>query len=180
MDNNIGLGCNNFKIAVYIGNIPYMPEYQALKGMTPLSAGEIYHIGQECGNGWRKVFNVYAKVLFALDKKLFEYAGLSSTWQMYRDEYLLQSKSETALLFSPPILSTNVHTLHIICGRTYANQLKDSNNLDVQLTWSNSEFAINQAHNLVVCPYFDYRQLSNIKIETLASILNDFKNKKAP
>ena len=135
--NNRGLGCSNFEVAVYIGNIPNMPEFQYLSEITALSTGEIHHIGQMCGNGWRKVFNVYAKVLFALDPNLFNYAKNSETWQKYRDDYLLQTQSKTTLLFSSPVLNSNENTLHIICGRTYAFQLQECGKLNVQLTWIN-------------------------------------------
>jgi len=63
MKKNIGLGCNKFTFAVYIANQPNMLEYQQLSELSPLTTSEIFTIGQTCGNGWRKVFNVYAKLL---------------------------------------------------------------------------------------------------------------------
>lgn len=170
-----GLGCENFNIAVYIANRPNMPPYRGLSDMTALSKGEIQAIGQACGNGWRKVFNVYAKLLFTLDKQHFAYSSLAPNWQGYRDGYLLQAGSKTSLLFSPPRLELkpglNGITLHIICGRTYAKQLLARGELAAQLHWLDDEFAIDRVNNLVVCPYFDYRQLSNIKIARLAVML---------
>jgi len=65
--------------------------------------------------------------------------------------------------------------LHIICGKTYAKQLISSGELETQLTWLDDEFAIDRANMLVVCPYFDYRQLSNSKIERLAALLLELK-----
>ena len=121
------------------------------------------------------MFNVYAKLLYALDKKHFSFSKLAPTWQQYRDQYLLQAESGTALIFSPPDFSllsndAEVKTLHIICGRTYAKQLVN-NGLDVQLTWLDEEFAIDVAQAVIVCPYFDYRQLSNHKIKRLSVML---------
>jgi len=173
----IGLGDDQFNLAVYIANQPNLPEYQSLSRLTALTKGEIANIGQACGNGWRKVFNVYAKLLYALDKQYFSFSTLAPTWQQYRDQYLLQVKSETALIFSPPDFSllsngAEVKTLHIICGRTYAKQLVN-NGLDVQLIWLDEEFAIDVAKAVVVCPYFDYRQLSNHKIKRLSVMLTD-------
>lgn len=55
-------------------------------------------------------------------------------------------------------------------GRTYARALVNSGRLDVPLTWLDHEFAINAASRVIVCPYFDYRQLSNLKIDRLAAL----------
>jgi len=175
--NLIGFGDPAFTFAVYIANQPNLPEYQSLSELNCLPKGEVARIGQTCGNGWRKVFNVYAKLLFALDKKYFSFAALAPTWQQFRDQYLLQAESRTALIFSPPDFSllsndTEVKILHIICGRTYAKQLVN-NGLEVQLTWLDEEFAIDVTQSLIVCPYFDYRQLSNQKIKRLSVMLTE-------
>lgn len=166
-----GLGCHRFNLAVYIANTPAMLEYQHLTQVSSLTSGEITAIGQACGNGWRKVFNVYAKLLYVLPKEHFPFATLAPTWQQYRDNYLLQASSQTALLFSPPDLENHRNTLHIICGRTYAKQLIKCGDLTAQLTWLDDEFAIDKQNKVIVCPYFDYRQLSNVKISRLAIML---------
>jgi hypothetical protein len=170
-----GLGCRDFNIAVYIANTPTMLEYQNLTQVSTLTRGEITAIGQACGNGWRKVFNVYAKVLYALPEGDFEFSLLAPSWQEFRDNYLLQEKSKTALLFSPPCIIKDSETLHIICGRTYAKKLINNNDLMAQLTWLDDEFAIDKQSRVVVCPYFDYRQLSNVKIDRLAMMLTALK-----
>ncbi len=170
-----GLGCRDFTIAVYIANTPAMLEYQNLTQVSSLTCGEITAIGQACGNGWRKVFNVYAKLLYALPKDHFDFTLLAPSWQQYRDKYLLQENSQTALLFSPPHLTGGSKTLHIICGRTYAKELINNNKLTAQLTWLDEEFAIDKQNRVVVCPYFDYRQLSNVKIDRLAVMLTVLK-----
>lgn len=175
MSSERGLGCNDFNFAVYIANTPPMDEYDNLTEMHPLTSGEIKVIGQACGNGWRKVFNVYAKVLYALPKDHFNYTSLEQTWQQYRDNHLFQKNSHTALLFSPPQLCKNHKVLHVICGRTYAKSLINSGQLHAELIWIDDEFAIDKRNKLVVCPYFDYRQLSNAKIERLATMLMSLK-----
>lgn len=184
-----GLGDTNFAFAVYIANRPNMLEYQQLSTITPLVSGEVNAINQACGNGWRKVFNVYAKLLYALDKSLYPYSKSASTWQKYRDEFLLQADSKTALLFSLPILSVNdnipsnksngnnCNTVHIICGKTYAKNLLNDASMSTTLTWLDDEFAIDHQNKLVVCPYFDYRQLSNVKIDKLAKLLAEIQRK---
>jgi hypothetical protein len=176
---NIGFGDNNFNFAVYIANKPNMLEYQSLDEVTALAQGEINVINQACGNGWRKVFNVYAKLLYALDKESFDYSESASTWQNYRDTYLLQTQSKTALLFSVPQLmlgnKLSTETVHIICGKGHAKALLDKGKLVANLVWLGDEFAIDREKKLIVCPYFDYRQLSNIKIERLAGLLQSLK-----
>jgi len=172
---NIGLGCSEFTFAVYLANTPKMPEYQNLSYVTSVAKGEIDKIGLECGNGWRKVFNVYAKLLYALNPNDFSFSRSASSWQAYRDCFLLQTKSENALLFSAPKLDVNPQKIHIIAGKTYAKHLLATGALEVELTWLDDEFAINIANRLIVCPYFDYRQLSNIKIERLSVMISQMK-----
>jgi hypothetical protein len=182
----IGFGDIDFNFAVYIANKPNMLEYQALSGVIPLVEGEINVINQACGNGWRKVFNVYAKLLYALDKKSFDYSTKAPTWQDYRDKYLLQNQSKTALLFSAPQLVThknisnnriannitaNKNTVHILCGKGHAKALISRGEINTNLVWLDDEFAVDSENRLIVCPYFDYRQLSNVKIERVASLL---------
>ncbi|KTF17005.1 DUF6942 family protein [Pseudoalteromonas sp. H105] len=167
---NLGMGDPHFNVAVYIANPPPMPQYQTLSTLAPLIDGEIDAINQACGNGWRKVFNVYAKVLFALPSEHHCFAKQAATWQTYRDKLLLQANSKTALLFSPPQL-THEPTLHIIAGRTHAKSLINQGLLNITLDWLDDEFAINTQHKVIVCPYFDYRQLSNIKIARLSQLV---------
>ena len=177
-DQDIGFGTDEYQIAVYIANRPPIYEYQQLDQLTALTTGEITHIGQHCGNGWRKVFNVYAKLLYALDKEQFNFASFAPTWQQYRDDFLLQPHSKTSLLFSAPQLkpiphNANQKAVHIITGKTYAKSLLSKGLLDIELIWLNSEFAINRSERVIVCPYFDYRQLSNVKIERLAELIKE-------
>ena len=172
----VGLGCNDAQIAVYIANVPPLAEYQQLDHVSPAIQGEIAAIGQQCGNGWRKVFNVYAKLLYALDSSLFSFSKMAPTWQQYRDEFLLQPKSKTALFFGPPHLVVAQQTskpIHIIMGRTYAKTLIKEGYITEPLRWLDDDFAINMSQRLIVCPYFDYRQLSNIKIERLAKLIKE-------
>jgi len=187
------LGDAQFTFAVYIANQPQMPEYESLKYIVPLQRGEIDLISKACGNGWRKVFNVYAKLLYALDKNQFHFSELAPTWQQYRDQFLLQKNSKTALIFTPPCLNNmedsdndsenagsgkvkiyNIEhkTVHIICGRTHAKKMINDGQLSIDLLWLDEEFAINLEHVVIVCPYFDYRQLSNQKIQHLSSLLS--------
>jgi hypothetical protein len=157
-------------IRVYIANRPPMAEYADLVTMQPLHSGEIELINRACGNGWRKVFNVYAKLLFALDTKQFAFTQHAVSWQQYRDDYLLQAGSGTALMFSRPQLKPAKDAVHIIAGRTYAKTLLE-NGLAAQLNWLNNEFAVDKHNRVLVCPYFDYRQLNNDKLAVLARLI---------
>jgi len=166
-----GLGDPDARFCVYVANRPPMLEYQALAQIQPLCRGEIALINQACGNGWRKVFNVYAKLLFALPQTpLFTFHQHAASWQDYRDSRLLQNGSDTALLFSAPQLEPVTDRIHIIAGRTFAKALLEQG-LAAQLQWLNAEFAIDKRQRLLVCPYFDYRQLNNEKIDYLVGLI---------
>ncbi len=166
----IGLGDKNATFRVYVQNRPKMPQYQQLFGCEAMQAGDIDLIYQHCGNGWRKLFNVYAKLLFALDSKLFRFPTQATSWQQYRDQFLLQHASDTALLFDAPELNPAGNTIHLIAGRSHAKQLIERG-LACQLHWLNEEFAIDPTNKVLVTPYFDYRQLNNEKIAKSAGLL---------
>jgi len=166
----VGLGDPAHSIAVYIGNIPPIEPYVQASELQALVTGEIDAISKACGNGWRKVFNVYAKLLYALDAETFAFSRLAPSWQQYRDELLLQANSGVALLFSPPDLLQSRAKVHIIMGRTYAKTLAFAD----ELQWLDDEFAIHPHFNCIVCPYFDYRQLSNVKIIRLTELMAKF------
>jgi len=161
----IGLGPHNFSIAIYIANRPVLDDYPSLNRLRPMVPGEIAYIAQETGNHWRKVFNVSAKFLFQLyseEKK----PNLPATWQSLRDSDLFQSHSDAALLFSKPDLRKQ-EIIHIVCGKTYANQLGLG-----RLLWLDNYFAIDPENKLIVCPYLDYRQLSNARINQLSGLVS--------
>ncbi|GGF77493.1 DUF6942 family protein [Alteromonas lipolytica] len=162
----IALGDEQARIRVYIGNRPDTVIEHVRPGVSPLLPQDIYRIGQACGNGWRKVFNVYAKLVFALPESL-GLRGDNTSWQAFRDNRLLQAGSGTALWFGVPGEFTP-DVLHIVTGKTYANSLTFASSFH----WETPEFALDLKRNLVVCPYFDYRQLSNSKILFLIELLN--------
>ncbi|MBU1310055.1 MAG: hypothetical protein KKE30_11045 [Gammaproteobacteria bacterium] len=168
--NRIGFGDAGAQFNVYIANRPPMTEYASLQTVQPLDGGEIEAINRACGNGWRKVFNVYAKLLFALDKTQFGFSQQATSWQQFRDRYLLQRHSNTALRFNAPQLDDIESNVHIIAGRTHAKTLLEAG-LPAQLHWLNNEFAVDKYNQLLVCPYFDYRQLNNEKLVFLARLI---------
>lgn len=172
----IGLGDFDARLRIYVANPPPLPEIIALQTIQPLVAGQVQAIGQQCGNGWRKVFNVYSKLVFALPPTFPIARNEYHQWQDWRDSCLLQSGSCCALLFSPPDLTRLTDNegrpvIHIIAGRQHARALIDDNQLHSQLVWLNEEFALDAAQHLLVCPYLDYRQLSNEKIAKVSALL---------
>lgn len=116
-----GLSDSCAQLKGYIGNRPDFYEYPNLHIVSPLSAGEIHVIGQSCGNGWRKVFNVYAKLVFVLSDRHIRFLQGAQSWQNYRDGTLVQSSSNTSLLFSKPLLGNVKYTniIHIVIGKKY-------------------------------------------------------------
>lgn len=157
----VGLGHHQAQYYFYIKNRPPLPYYQNLATIKKMTLGEIAYIGSETGNHWRKVFNVYAKLMFELAPSPF------SSWQSLRDGQLLQ-KSEHCLLFSFPEITTfQENKIHIVLGKGYAEQL----GIAEQCTWLSNDFAINTEKKIIICPYFDYRQLSNIKITQLSRLI---------
>ena len=136
-----------------------------LRGLAP---GELTHIVKHTSNHWRKAFNVYAKLLFDW-YQLQQRNNLPHTWQEYCETELFQAHASEALLFSPPIFTSNSPTIHVIAGKTYASQLTLP-----PLVWIDNYFAINQEHRLIVAPYPDYRQLSNLRIAQLLELMKPY------
>jgi hypothetical protein len=90
-------------------------------------------------------------------------------WQVYRDEFLLQVESQQALLFDEEIVNCSKNSVNLICGKAHASTLIDINTLN----WINADFAIDEDRRIIVCPYFDYRQLSNVKLNKLVGLIQD-------
>lgn len=164
--NIIGLGSSNSKINFYIANRPPFDNYPEMENFRALEAGELGYIVKHTSNHWRKVFNVYAKLLFDW-YQLNDRKDLPASWQEYRDLELFQFHSQEALLFSYPELTKNMDSIHIIAGKTYAATLDSP-----PLIWLDSYFAINKQHRLIVAPYPDYRQLSNERIAQLIILIS--------
>jgi len=176
----MGLGDEYAVLKVYIANRPPLDEYQYMETIRPMYAGEIKMIADQTGNHWRKVFNVYAKFMFALDSHLKKFdTARFSRWQDYRDQLLLQSGSNTALLFSKPKLNSpesGDNPVHIVMGKGYFSELGFEPDDIAGMRWESvggqgNDFAVWPDKKLIMCPYFDYRQLSNIKIDKLVELV---------
>ncbi|QYJ74449.1 DUF6942 family protein [Shewanella sp. FJAT-52076] len=177
----VGLGDDHYQLGVCIANRPPFMGLAELANCRTLVSGEIKAIGDACGNGWRKVFNVYAKLMWAMaadeliKKALPAVATVSQfdSWQAYRDAMLLQPNCGTALLFSSP-LEARPGPLYLVMGKGYGTAFSDRENGGLQLEWLSERFAIDRHRRLIVCPYFDYRQLSNQRIDELVVLIRRF------
>ena len=172
----VGLGGVKHRLAIYLANRPPIDDYPQLDVLRPLASGELDHIVRHTSNHWRKVFSVYAKLVFEWASEpaarvAAECAGYSR-WQDYRDQRLLQSDSVSALLFSAPVWEAGPESevIHIVAGKTYAEAL----GLAAELQWLDAHFAVIPAKRLIVCPYLDYRQLSNERITRLITYINTY------
>jgi hypothetical protein len=160
----IGLGSLPSDLIVCIGNRPPIEALEKLTTIRPLANNEITSMVEQTGNHWRKIFNIFAKLMFELEPKH------AMTWQQYRDEQLLQRGNQAALLFSnPSSFVKQGNAIVLISGKQYAEQLgllKDCIPLD-------NGFFQNPNHRLIITPYFDYRQLSNAKLLDLVKIIKN-------
>ncbi len=163
----IGLGNPHANLIVFIANRPPLDEFNELTFIREIRHNEIKQIADLTGNHWRKIFNCFAKLAFGLDNQS------ETSWQALRDKQLLTSNSAQLLLFSPPDLSKHdSNAIKIICGKTYFNQL----NLLISVEWIDDYFAINRQEKLIVSPYFDYRQLSNLRISQLVKLISSLQS----
>ncbi|NIB43985.1 hypothetical protein HBA55_30565 [Pseudomaricurvus alkylphenolicus] len=165
-DRAVGFGSEGYQLAFCIANRPPIDDYPHLNLLKPLVPGELDHIVGNTSNHWRKVFNVYAKFLMTLGDAPVQQWG---SWQEYRDRRLLQADCREALLFSPPD-TEKAEAIHIVAGKTYAAALGLNN-----LVWLDAHFAVDASRRLIVCPYLDYRQLSNERIERLAELVRQLR-----
>lgn len=162
-----GIGNANALIQLYIENPPPLDQYKQLTYIKPIESNEIPEIAQSTGNHWRKIFNVLAKLVHELEQTSF------NTWQSLRDMTLLQRSSNYCLRFDAPIRrDLSKQNVHIIIGKTYATQLGFAD----ACYWLTPYFAINEKEQVIICPYFDYRQLTNEKISQLVKLIKPLRN----
>ncbi|NMP16647.1 hypothetical protein [Thalassotalea sp. Y01] len=177
MDNSIktltGFGDDDATMRVYCQNRPPLAPFDAPEGIVPLQSGDIHYIGKHTSNHWRKIFNVYAKLGFDLStiNNTSNASIKEQRWQDYRDHRLLQQGSNSALLFAQQAEQLDVRQrLHIVMGKAYATNLLGEGFLQ-RCFWPTADIAICESRSIIVCPYFDYRQLTNEKIKILQSLI---------
>ncbi|MCC2615859.1 hypothetical protein LJ739_06370 [Aestuariibacter halophilus] len=153
---------------MYINRRPPLAPFEDVSHVMPLSNGDIDRINAAGGNGWRKVFNVYAKLLHGLAMETQHPRCQSirrfSAWQQFRDECMLQQGSGCALLFNAPPLQAD-DGIHLVMGKHYAQACH------LPVHWLTPSFAQQPARPLWVTPYFDYRQFTNQDIGWMTKTL---------
>ncbi len=173
----VGLGDPEASLRVFLANRPPLAPYDSLDRIHPLAAGEIADIVAKTGNHWRKIFNLYAKLMYALAP------GDYASWQQLRELKLLQPGSDVALLFSAPVMPPANAVRHlqsteqdlsgliqVVMGKQHAESLGVADSCPdwEQIT---VDFMLSREYRMIGCPYFDYRQLSNEKLATLVELV---------
>ncbi len=161
---DVGLGDPQATLRVYLANRPSLEPFAYPGDVMPLADGDIAQINSHEGNHWRKVFNVLAKFLYELK---FNGTEDFSRWQDYRDTLMLQPGSQVALCYGVPRYEAPGSQI-ILMGKQFAEECGFFKTNGAK--WLDSRFAINDA-GVIVCPYFDYRQLSDERIRYLVSLL---------
>ncbi|GGX46014.1 DUF6942 family protein [Saccharospirillum salsuginis] len=161
---DIGLGDPAARIRVHGPNRPPLPDYEHRDTLTPAAPGELETLVAATGNHWRKIINLYAKLVHGL---LPEY----DRWQDERDNRLLQAGSGTALLFSKPVMP--VCALTLVMGKTYALDCGFTESRIPDLVTGADGIRISPSQRLILTPYFDYRQLSNARLDALVTLIKD-------
>lgn len=166
-----GIGRMDANLRVYIEHRPPMQSYQSLTYVKCLELGEISSIVAESGNHWRKIFVIFAKLAFALNQE----NTVSANWQEYREKMLLQNSANECLIFAAERLSEYKGKLiQIVSGYGYAQKmglfpLEGEEGLSLENLGDG--FYWNVSNAVIVTPYFDYRQLSNVKIDYLVCLI---------
>lgn len=166
----------DFSINLHLGKRPPLEGYLQQGNFRPVEDTELLEIGRLTGNHWRKIINCYAKLAYELEAQLAcGEAQRFKRWQDYRDFGFLREHSRYRLGFSAPILSTgpSTATVTLLSGRAYGQLWTQEQG--IVLEWLNSDFAINRQYKLLVTPYFDYRQLSNVKITELVALIQSLR-----
>lgn len=159
---DIGIGDPGAWIRVHCPNRPPMPEYGRRTTLLPAAPGELDTLVAVTGNHWRKIVNLYAKLIHALDPQY-------GRWQDDRDNRLLQAGSGTALLFSEPAPLDQALTL--VMGKTYAQACGLTEDRIPDLMPDPEGIRVSPSQRLILTPYFDYRQLSNARLAALATLI---------
>ena len=170
------IGSDNPKLVVLINhNLPEGTAKNQSNGKAvPLTEDWMDQIIAAGGNNWRKIFNIYAKLCFSLLENNRENSEIQD-WQTYRSNCLLVSNTPYQLVcLSGEALKSfyerlDTDTLVLITGKKCASELA----ITERLHWIDQDFAQAIGRNGLLCPYFDYRQLSNIKLEKLTGLIQE-------
>ncbi len=110
-----GLGDASPLLVVCAPHRPPTLEPSQRKQLSPLSGDDLNQLVLAGGNHWRKIFNLYAKLLHGL-------TPLAPDWQSCRDWRLLRSGSACALVFEQG-WRPEPGQLCLVMGQTYGRSL---------------------------------------------------------
>lgn len=108
-------------------------------------------------NHWRKIVTLLAKLA----------SPVADDWRKFRDQELFQ---HTALCFAPQLSGTAAW--HWIGGKDNLQRF-DNLRYNARPLPNSPEVLIDPAHQLLLTPYPDYRQLSNALVEQIRTALED-------
>ncbi|CAA0091856.1 Uncharacterised protein [BD1-7 clade bacterium] len=153
-----GFGNHSATVRVYLPNPPPVNPFNYPEKIRPLSVADQHVIVTESGNHWRKIFVILAKLGL-------KFRDEGDDWRAYRASRLLSADGEMAVLFSPP--NENFGGVHIVAGKACAELLGVADNV----VWLDRYFAVDKVARLIVCPYLDYRQLSDARLDRLLELV---------
>lgn len=156
-----GFGDHSPLLVVCAPHTPPGRQADRLRGIQPLTGNDLNVLIQAGGNHWRKIVNLYAKLLHGL-------TPLEPDWQTCREQRLLQSGSACALVFEQKWIP-EPGQLCIVMGQTYGRSLGWLAN--DQVLAAEHPFAQHPEQAVIVTPYFDYRQLSNARLASLIQFI---------
>lgn len=156
-----GLGDRSPLLVVCAPHSPPNIQSDHSRRVQPLTGNHLNQLIQAGGNHWRKIFNLYAKLLHGL-------TPLEPDWQTCREQRLLQTGSACALVFEQKWIP-EPGQLCIVMGQTYGRSLGWLAN--DQVLPAEHPFAQHPEQAVIVTPYFDYRQLSNARLTSLVQLI---------
>ena len=143
------------KLILYTASRPPMARFDDVKSLT-LCSGEVVEIITECGNHWRKIFSILAKLSFALSEHNCK------TWQDYRDQVLLSEEGNEIIVFGHQLIEASEESIHLISGQKHFAEF----NLDLEpFQPLDLEAKVLSNGKILQTPYFDYRQFNNALID---------------
>jgi len=157
----IGFGNHNPRWVLHIANRPALAEFQH-DVFRALTRGEAAEIIKATSNHWRKAFSIMAKISFAL------FDTGCATWQEYRDTKLLTEEGFESVSFEP-FQTNQLNAFSIVCGFAYAEQQLEVSKLIPHI--EQPKLLISETDDVIVTPYFDWRQLTNEILATLVTVL---------
>ncbi|WP_127556129.1 DUF6942 family protein [Saccharospirillum alexandrii] len=161
MFNATGLGDASPSIVVCAPHRPPSLKPNQPNQLLPLAGDDLHRLVQGSGNHWRKIFNLYAKLLHGLTPR-------EPDWQTCREQRLLQAGSACALVFEHKWVP-EPGQLCVVMGQTYGRSLGWL--ADDQVLPAVHPFVQHPEQAVIVTPYFDYRPLSNARLASLVQLI---------